>query len=197
MKKPNAIELRPATCADTADLVRLIDIASEGVLPQVWSAMAPEGVSPEAFGMELVRAETGDFSFRHAILAERGGAVAAAMIGYPLPATPDPESEDVPEMFAGVVELAASAPGHWYINIIATFPDARRSGLGRALLDAAETAGRRAGCPGIALIVAASNAGAQAFYAAAGFREIARRPFDLTALGHAPTEAILLVKEFG
>ena len=78
---------------------------------------------------------------------------------------------------------------------LAVVPDGRGQGLGAALLNEAERQARANSCPGLALIVAATNLGAISVYKRAGYIERARRPFDLTAFGEEPTEAILMVKD--
>lgn len=59
---------------------------------------------------------------------------------------------------------------------IAVAPDARRKGRARALLTAGEIRLAGAGAARVFLEVAEDNAAARALYAAAGYREIARRP---------------------
>lgn len=59
---------------------------------------------------------------------------------------------------------------------VAVHPDHRRSGLGRALLDAALDAATAAGVERVLLEVAHDNAAALGLYAAAGFADVSRRP---------------------
>ncbi|MBR6709788.1 MAG: GNAT family N-acetyltransferase [Clostridia bacterium] len=77
--------------------------------------------------------------------------------------------------YVGYSSLPAegNCPAEAEITRIAVAPEARRRGVGRALLDALFTA-----CPGaeIHLDVRVSNAAAQALYAAAGFVQVGRRP---------------------
>ena len=117
------------------------------------------------------------------------------MIGYALPLQPQPAALDTPEVFVGVEELAQLVPGHWYINVMATIPEGRRQGVGAALLGEAERQARNMSCPGLALIVAASNEAAISVYRRAGYAERARRPFDVSAFGQEPTEAVLMAKD--
>lgn len=189
------LDIRDATLEDAPLLVRVVDMASGGVVPALWAEMAPTGMDGAAVGLGLVTAESGDFSYRNGFVAESGGAQLGGMIGYVLPSTPQPAGPDTPEAFAGVEELEQLAPGHWYINVMATVPDGRRQGVGAALLGAAEAQARALSCPGLALIVAASNETATSVYRRAGFAERARRPFDLSAFGERPTDAVLMVKD--
>jgi ribosomal-protein-alanine N-acetyltransferase len=61
------------------------------------------------------------------------------------------------------------------ILTLAVAPEARRTGLGRALLDAACEAARAAGAVRLFLEVSATNQAARALYDAAGFQQIGRR----------------------
>ena len=58
---------------------------------------------------------------------------------------------------------------------IATAPAARRTGLGRALLRALLERAAALGAPSVLLEVRTDNAGAQALYRSAGFREVGVR----------------------
>ncbi len=189
------LTIRKATLDDAALLVRIVDMASDGVVPALWAKMAPKGMDGAALGHALVGAEEGDFSYRHGFVVERDGVKVGGLIGYSLPTTPQPVGPEVPEIFVGVEELAHQVPGHWYINFMAVVPEGRRQGLGAALLNQAEEQARDCASPGLALIVAASNGNAMSLYQRAGYTERARCPFDLSDFGDEPTEAVLMVKE--
>lgn len=192
-----ALTVRKATLEDAPLLLRVVDLASGGVVPTLWAAMAPPGMDGADVGRAQVTAEDGEFSYRNGFVAERDGTALGGLIGYVLPTTPQPVGPEVPEAFVGVEEMAQRVPGHWYINFMATVPEARRQGVGAALLSAAEAQARDHACPGLALIVAASNGRAMRVYRCAGYSERARRPFDLSDFGEAPTEAVLMVKDLG
>ena len=74
---------------------------------------------------------------------------------------------------------------------LAVAPEARRAGVGRALLSRGLEAMRRKGAQRCYLEVAASNAPAIALYHASGFRECARRPGYYCSKGHAPCDALV------
>jgi len=73
-------------------------------------------------------------------------------------AVPQEEPDDPPGCYALLSDLVV-------------LPEARRGGLGRALLDRAEAYARAEGAPVLSLSVLARNAAARSLYAAAGFRE--------------------------
>ena len=189
------LTIRKATPEDAPLLVRVVDMASGGVVPMLWSEMAPPGMDGSDVGRALVEAEDGEFSYRHAFIAEHDGAALGGLIGYVLPTTPQPVVSDIPKAFIEIEKLVQLVPGHWYINVMAAVPEGRRQGVGTALLDAAEDQAREQSCPGLALIVAASNETAMRVYQRVGYIESARRPFDLSDFGDARTEAVLMVKK--
>jgi ribosomal protein S18 acetylase RimI-like enzyme len=187
--------IRKATLEDVSFLTRVVDMASEGLIPALWDAMAPEGMDGAAVGQALVSAEDGDFSYRYGFLLEEDGEPIGGMIGYPLPTTAEPAGPEVPEAFVAIVDLTNLVPGYWYINMVALLPQARGKGLGAALLNEAEAQAHSQNCPGLALIVAATNDDAIRSYTRSGYREMARRPFEIGEFGLDPTDALLMLKE--
>lgn len=190
------LTIRKAQPDDATLLLRIVDMASGGVVPALWTEMSPPGMDGAAVGHALVTAEDGDFSYRNGFIAERDGVKVGGLIGYPLPTTPQPIGPDIPEVFVGIEELAHLVPGYWYINFMAVVPESRGQGLGAALLKEAEKQARESARPGLALIVAASNESAISVYQRAGYTERARRPFDLSNFGEEPTEAVLMTNDF-
>lgn len=71
--------------------------------------------------------------------------------------------------------LARQAVDQAEILMLAVLPEARRLGLGRALLDAAVQHAAARGASALFLEVACGNAAARALYAGAGFAEVGRR----------------------
>ncbi len=106
-----------------------------------------------------------------------GGDVAACLIGYALPPEPEPfDAASLPAMFLPLMELENLAPGSWYINVLAAYPQFRRRGLGAGLLDAAHKQAAECKCSGRSLIVSDTNEGAIRLYENRGFTERAARP---------------------
>jgi ribosomal protein S18 acetylase RimI-like enzyme len=64
-------------------------------------------------------------------------------------------------------EVTGSEQG--FVAYMAVEPDARRHGVGKALLTAAEDAARARGLPFVSLMVTESNASARELYAQAGY----------------------------
>jgi ribosomal protein S18 acetylase RimI-like enzyme len=168
--------IRDAKATDADHLVRFINMAADNLPLHFWKKSAAPGVDPMAYGRERAARETGNFSFRNAWLAEIDGEVAACLLGYPAALEPEPIEPGTPPIFVPLLELEALAPGSWYLNVLATYPQFRGRGLGSALLAQAEDVTRRAGRNSISLIAEDTHHDALRLYRAKGFTEIARRP---------------------
>jgi ribosomal protein S18 acetylase RimI-like enzyme len=167
------ISVRPARREDAAVLARLIDMAGEGLPRHVWASMAEPGEDIWSVGARRAARDEGDFSWRNAAIAEIGTAIAGGLVTYRIGLTPVP-TDDLPPLFRPLQALENLAPGSQYVNVLATFPDFRRRGVGSRLLE--EAAARGAGARELSIIVADANAAAIALYRATGYTERARRP---------------------
>jgi ribosomal protein S18 acetylase RimI-like enzyme len=171
-----AMRIRPATLSDATHLAALVDIAGEGFASYFWSQMAGPGQSPLEIGRARAMRDEGSFTWRNAHMAEIDGEIAGALVGYRIPdPVPAEDIGEVPEIARPLVLLEAEAPGHWYINVLAVFPEFRGKGVGWALLAKADELGREAKAKGMALIVASENDGAVRLYRRAGFAPSHRR----------------------
>ncbi|MAZ18267.1 MAG: GNAT family N-acetyltransferase [Ahrensia sp.] len=173
------IALREATPADAPALARLIDIAGEGIPAWLWSQMATEGRSPIEVGEERARRETGGFSWRNALVAERDGKVAAMMLGYPIGEPSEAERAQVSDLPAPVrpfVELEHRAADSFYVNALATLPGRRGFGLGAALMQAAEAKAKAQGISRMSIQVYEQNTGAVRLYERLGYSHAETRP---------------------
>jgi ribosomal protein S18 acetylase RimI-like enzyme len=169
--------IRPATLADASALAVLVDIAGEGAPSWFWSSLAGPGQSALAVGRDRARREEGGFSYRHATIAQVGAEIAACSIVYPLDDPYDLTGLDtMPPLAQPLVRLEAQAPGSWYVNVLATFPEFRGHGIGALLLDLAEAQGRAANAPAMSVIVGSWNVIAAALYARAGYVATAFEP---------------------
>ena len=166
---------RPATLADASALAVLVDIAGEGMPAYMWSTLAAPGQSALEFGRERARRDEGGFSWRHATVAEIDGEIAASLVGYRLDDPYDLEGSltETPDIVRPLVRLEAKAPGSWYVNVLATFPEFRRRGIGARLLAIAEQKGREEGAPSLSVIVGGWNESAVRLYTSAGYAALA------------------------
>jgi ribosomal protein S18 acetylase RimI-like enzyme len=170
------ISIRSATRRDATDLVALVDIAGEGLPAYFWSAMVEVGQSPFEIGRNRALRNEGSFSWRNAHLAEVDGTVAGLLIGYVIEDPVDLSNlDEMHEIVRPLAELEAEAPGHWYVNVLAAYPEFRGMGIGSMLLARADEIGRDNGTA-MAIIVASENTGAKRLYERAGYRARASRP---------------------
>jgi len=193
------IELAPpyrrASREDAAALAELVNFAGEGMPLYLWTRMAGPGESPWEVGRLRAARDEGSFSYRNAIVREEQSKVAAALIGYALPDAPDPvDYAGMPAMFVPLQQLEDLAPGTWYINVIATYPEHRGKGIGTELMAIAERLARDTGRRGLSLVVADSNLGARRLYARCGYGEIATRPMVKDDWSGPGENWVLLVK---
>ena len=167
---------RPATKADASALAVLVDIAGEGMPAYMWSTLAAPGQSVLELGRERARRDAGGFSYQNAVVAEIDGEVAASLVGYRLDDPYDLEGSlaETPDIVRPLVRLEAKAPGSWYVNVLATFAEFRRRGIGARLLAIAEEKAREQGARSLSVIVGSWNDGAARLYGGAGYETVAR-----------------------
>jgi ribosomal protein S18 acetylase RimI-like enzyme len=186
---------RPAKRDDAAALADLVHFASEGLALHVWTRIAGPGGDPWQIGRERARRETGSFSYRNSVVIEDpAGQVAAALIGYALPDAPEPIAQDMPPMFVPLQELENLAPGTWYVNVLAAYPEHRGKGHGRALLGVADRIAASEKRPGLSIIVSDANTDAMRLYDRCGYREQARRAKVKDDWVGPGTDWVLMVK---
>ena len=186
---------RKAKPDDAGALAYLINLAGGGLPKYLWGQMANEGENALDIGRQRAVRETGGFSYKNAIVREVEGRVAAMLLGEQLP---DPyEAGDltsIPEIVRPAIELESLAPGSWYINAIAAFPEFQSRGFGTDLLKLAEQLALGLGAGETSLIVSEENIRAKALYDRLGYITKAGRlsiPFE--GMGHGG-DWLLMVK---
>jgi ribosomal protein S18 acetylase RimI-like enzyme len=185
---------RRATAADTAALADFVHFASEGLALYLWTKLAGPGGDPWALGRERAGRDTGAFTWRNAIIREDGGRPAAGLIGYELADTPEPIAADMPPMFRPLQELEHLAPGTWYVNVLAAYPEHRGRGFGGALLAIADRIAADKNKRGLSIIVSDTNTGARRLYERNGYRQAGRRAMVKEDWQHPGKEWVLLTK---
>lgn len=182
---------------DAAALATLVNYAGEGFPLYLWQKMAENGESGWDVGRRRAERETGGFSYRNAYVAETAGVCAGCLIGYVQPLIPEPIDYDaMPPMFVPLQELENMAPDSWYVNVLAVFPEYRKRGLGRQLLEIADRIGAEKGKSGMSVIVSDANAGARRLYESCGYRELATRPIVKEDWVSEGENWVLLTKTF-
>ena len=188
--------IRDARKDDCAELAQLINVAGEGLPLFLWRQMAGAGEDPWEIGRERAARNSGGFSYRNSVVAEVGGSIAGALVGYPVAAEPesiDPAS--TPPLFVPLLELENLAAGTWYVNAVATFPDARGLGIGSQLMEWAEHTASTLGLRATSLIVSDANLGARRLYERLGYEEAARRTMAKEQWQNAGDNWVLMIKD--
>jgi glycerol-1-phosphate dehydrogenase [NAD(P)+] len=142
--------------------------------PLLGLVLVDEDAGGAVVGYCLAAADTPDFFARYE--ADRPGLLALVPTGAAA-ARASPREASVYALYSapdyslpqGLLEQRFSA--HVHIDLL---PHARGKGHGRALMRLQLAQLARRGCPGVHLNLAASNAGAAAFYTALGFSEFSR-----------------------
>jgi ribosomal protein S18 acetylase RimI-like enzyme len=169
-------QLRRAEREESRRVAELMDIAGHGLPAYLWSLSA-EGREPLDVGAERAASESGNFSYRNAVVAEENGEAVAMLLAYRLPDSPESaDLDEIPELVRPLVELELLAPGTFYVNGLATLPGYRGRGLGSKLLEAANDLAAEAGCDELSIEVFEQNEGAVRLYESHGYRTVARRP---------------------
>lgn len=192
------VDLRPpfrrATMADARSLAALIDCAGDGIPSLLWESSAGPGEEPLHVG-ERRAARTGvNFSYENAIVGENQGRVSCMLLNYPLDDTDPGDLSEVPEFVRPLVRLECRAPGSWYINAIAVFPEYRGRGLGTALLAIAHALAREHGRDQTSLIVASSNERAKRLYEREGYQVVSAEPVVSYPRLHMCGEWLLMLR---
>lgn len=192
----SGVRVRPAALADAVHLAVLVDIAGRGMPVRVWQNLVEPGQSPLEVGRARAMREQASFSYRNATVAEEGGGVVGALIGYVI--VPDETGlATMPPQFRPIQELENEAPGHWYVNVLAVYPEIRGRGVGALLLREADRIGGAAATDGMAIIVDEANEGARRLYERHGYHVVARRPIVPFAGLHSGENWLLLTRPHG
>jgi ribosomal protein S18 acetylase RimI-like enzyme len=188
--------IRPATKRDALHMAALADIAGHGLPAWVWSQACEKSQSVIEVGRARAMREEGDFSWRNAHMLEQDGEIAGMLLGYRQPDTMDPgDTSTIHAVFRALAELAAAAPGSWYVNIFGVFPEYRGRGFGTRLLRRAEELAAATGTRRMSLIVDSGNAAARRLYERTGYCEETRRPMVPFPGSTASGDWVLMVKE--
>lgn len=193
LEPPHRVAIRD----DASVLAKLVDIAGEGMPLYVWNQMCGPGESPWDVGRNRAMREHGGFSYRNAIVREEDEGVVSCLIGYPLEDDQiytDPA--DLPKMFVPLQELENQAPGTWYVNVLATFPEYRNRGFGAQLLLLAEQIAQLQNKKGLSVIVSDANPGAIRLYEKCGYQVQTIRPMVKEDWINPGKNWILLIRNF-
>lgn len=189
----------PSTDAARKDeapvLADLIVIAGDGLPLVHWDDLRQGAETALEVGRSRAARDTGGFSYRNADVVRRDGQVISAIVSYPVTdLTPKAGLLKARPLFQPLIALENLAVPSWYINALATLPDARGSGAATALLRTAAAKARKAGFGRLSLITGDINP-ARRLYERLGFRCTAHRPIFKDGWRYGGTRWLLYIKD--
>ncbi|WP_299690028.1 GNAT family N-acetyltransferase [uncultured Tateyamaria sp.] len=195
MKDFSDLNLRPAHTGDAVNLAKFIDTAGEGIPRWLWAQSAKPEQCPLDYGISRAKRDTGGFSYKNAILAERFGEAVGMALSYPIQSAPEGTLDDLPLPVIPFVALERLSVGTWYVNALAVTPAARGFGVGTALMGEVERIARRQGFDRLSIQVYAQNHGALRLYQRLGYSLSARSPVLLHPCPPYYTGDVLLLEK--
>ena len=162
------LAIRSGTAADAPVLRRIFEEASYGLSQHLWAKSFAGEADRDSAILERMRLKIADPAMRFRI-GEIDGVPAGGLLSYEKDATLE-DAGDTGSLIGALVAAENELCGTHYINALAVFPEFRRRGVARALI---EDAAAGAWQP-LSLIAVDVNAAALDFYASVGFRPVAR-----------------------
>ena len=197
-----AIAIRDAVAADALHLARLAIMAGHGLLDIFYGGLV-QGKSTAEIVAERRMLSKGNFAeLANWRVAAADGSLLGALNSFPHAvfgtSPPDPLlTAERLSVVDALTELETSATGAYYINIVAVYPECRKTGIGGKLMAEAERLARRGGFRRMALSTFAADTGLVDFYRRQGFRIRGTRPIaPHPALEHGG-EWALMVRDLG
>lgn len=169
--------IRPACTADSEHIARLAMLAGEGIPAYFWNQIKQANESVVEAGARRVISDETNFSYKNAHVALYAEKIAGLLLGYKIVSVPShAEVNSAPEFIRPLLLMDRKVPGTYYINMLATYPEYRGKGLGRALMLHAETVAASMNIDALSLQVFNENKHALAFYFRLGYRKVAELP---------------------
>jgi ribosomal protein S18 acetylase RimI-like enzyme len=189
------VEIRNANTSDCRPIAELALIAGEGIPAYFWAQSQNADQDLFDTGARNAASESENFSYRNVRLAVIDNRIAGMSLAYPLPDSVSPENlHDYPEFIRPLIELEHCAPGSFYLNMLATYPEYRNQSIGARLMQDVETQAANAGRSLISIVVFGQNEAALRFYRRLGYTETERRPVIAHACHPYTGDALLLTK---
>jgi ribosomal protein S18 acetylase RimI-like enzyme len=195
----NNIAIRDAVAGDAPALAEVCVMAAHGVMELFYEGLVPgKSVADCVIERRILVPESFASLPRWRVAVDGSGTFLGALNSLPHQAlmdAPDDPLLDEARMrpIAGLLELEAAAPESYYVNIIAVYPQYRRSGAGFALMEEAERLARLGNFRTMSLCTFGSDPALQSFYRRQGFEIRDTRPIEPhPAMGMAGTFALMV-----
>ena len=195
------IALRGAQERDAPALAELAVMAAHGVMNLLYEGLFPGRTVAEAIIERRLRNPASFCALRHWRVAEDAhGSVLGGLNSLPnvelAKSVSDPAiGPDRLEPLAKLLELDPFLADTYYVNMIAVFPEHRRTGAGRALMGEAERLARQSGLRSIGLTTFEADAGLIAFYAKLGYTIRERRPIPPHPMFEFSGNWVLMIRD--
>ena len=173
-----SISIVAATKADAADLAILDDIASHGLALWFWQGAVKMGKAENA--MEWGRSRMADdqsvLGYRNYRVARQHGRVIGAAAGFIQEKGRADAEKDIP-VLQPIIKLLERCDGHWILESLAVYANARGQGVGANLLDNCFERAKTAQASTLSLIAEEGNDPALELYFSRSLREISREKY--------------------
>lgn len=197
----SGIAVRAAQERDVAVLADLAVMASHGVMNLLYQGLTPGQSVAEAIIQRRIRNPASFCALGHWRVAEdTHGTVLGGLNSLPndqlVRSGGDPAiGPDRLAPLAKLFELDPFLADTYHVNMVAVFPQLRRSGAGRALMLEAERLARDCGLRAVSLTTYEADAGLIAFYSKLGYTIRERRPIPPHPVLEFSGDWVLMIRD--
>jgi GNAT superfamily N-acetyltransferase len=176
------ISMREANQGDVATLSEIAIMAAHGIMALMYEALIPGKSVADLIIERRILNPRDVLALQHWRIAEdRDCRILGGLNSFPWNVDSyegiDPAiGEDRLAPLAGLAELEGLATEMYFVNMVAVFPQHRRSGAGRALMAEAERLARETGFARVGLCTFDADVVSAAFYRKLGYVARERRP---------------------
>ena len=172
------ISIVAATKADAADLAILDDIASHGLAMWFWQGAVNMGKADNAieWGRSRMADDQSILGFKNYMVAKQHGCVVGAAAGFIQEKGRADAEKDIP-VLQPIIKLLERCDGHWILESLAVYAEARGLGVGKKLLDNCFERAKSTQAQTLSLIAEEGNEPALELYFSRGLIEIAREKY--------------------
>jgi ribosomal protein S18 acetylase RimI-like enzyme len=190
------MEIRQATIDDCRSIAELALIAGDGIPAWFWEQDRKNGQQLLDVGMQNLKSESENFSYRNVHVAEVENSVAGMILAYRLPDKDKADNiESYPEFIRSAIELEQCVPGSFYINMLATYPKYRNISIGTSLMGIIDDLAEQADSDLISVQVFEQNLRAVRLYKRLGYEVVETRPVVEHVSHPYNTNILLLTRE--
>ena len=172
------ISIIAATKSDAADLAILDDIASHGLAMWFWQSAVNLGKAKNAieWGRSRMADDQSILGYKNYIVAKQHGCVIGAAAGFIQEKGRSDTEKDIP-VLQPIIKLLERCNGHWVLESLAVYANARGLGVGARLLDNCFERAKTAQAQTLSLIAEEGNNPALELYFSRNLKEVAREKY--------------------